>query len=441
MPLAKLTTINIRGFGGEAKTKSIFDFAKQSKADFIFLQETLVARTDKINDLREKWEGKRFWSPAIGKQGGVAVLFSAKTDFEMLNWKKDPSGRIVSVLVSLGDFRCNLINIYAPTNQTDRKVFFDTLPDYFFPGEMRIIAGGFNCIEREKDKFGGTVTTSTDLKDLHFVFNFIDIWRKTHGRQVQCSWFNSSKTIGTRLDKFFVTQNLVKYVKRCEIIPFIHSDHDSVDLIFDLSDFWSHGLGLWKLNLTLLEDEKFCNQVGKVIRSHVLYRDSFPSIHEWWDFLKSSIKIAAQDFSKSKQKRLNCDKVRIINQLIEAKQKLIDGDTSAKALIDRLESELKAIQTAQNEGAKIRSRAQWIEEGEKPTKYFFNLESIRKQKNLVKSIYDISGNEVTSKREIERAHFQFYKNLYSSESVDTKIQEKLLSKVKLRLDENEIFQC
>lgn len=175
MPLAKLTTINIRGFGGEAKTKSIFDFAKQSKADFIFLQETLVARTDKINDLREKWEGKRFWSPAIGKQGGVAVLFSAKTDFEMLNWKKDPSGRIVSVLVSLGDFRCNLINIYAPTNQTDRKVFFDTLPDYFFPGEMRIIAGGFNCIEREKDKFGGTVTTSTDLKDLHFVFNFIDI--------------------------------------------------------------------------------------------------------------------------------------------------------------------------------------------------------------------------------------------------------------------------
>lgn len=73
------------------KTKLIFDFAKQSKSDFIFLQETLAVHIDLINVLRDKWEGKSFWSPAIGKQGGVTVLVSDKSDFEFLQWKKEYS--------------------------------------------------------------------------------------------------------------------------------------------------------------------------------------------------------------------------------------------------------------------------------------------------------------------------------------------------------------
>lgn len=132
--LAKVITVNVHGFGNDAKTNLIFDFAKQSKADFILLQETLVARTEKINILRDKWAGKSFGSPAIGKQGGVAVLVSDKSNFEISQWKKDPSGRIACVLASLGEFRCNLINIYAPTNPTEQKDFFDLLPDYFFLG-------------------------------------------------------------------------------------------------------------------------------------------------------------------------------------------------------------------------------------------------------------------------------------------------------------------
>jgi len=66
MDQAKLITINVRDFGGDAKTKSIFDFAKRSKSDFIFLQETLVAplilsRFYEING-REKVFGRLPWA-------------------------------------------------------------------------------------------------------------------------------------------------------------------------------------------------------------------------------------------------------------------------------------------------------------------------------------------------------------------------------------------
>ena len=39
-----------------------------------FLQETLASNPDVIKNLRSKWRGPSFWSPAIGKQGGVALL-------------------------------------------------------------------------------------------------------------------------------------------------------------------------------------------------------------------------------------------------------------------------------------------------------------------------------------------------------------------------------
>ena len=68
-------------------------------------------------------------------------------------------------------------------------------------------------------------------------------------------------------------------------------------------------------------------------------------------------------------------------------QEIIDYETKLKALIER--------ETA---GAKVRSRAQVIEEGEKTTSFFFRLERIRDQKHAVPSILNKEGKEVSTKR-------------------------------------------
>ena len=81
---AKLFTLNVRDLGNDANQKVIFDFASGFRSDFVFLQETFAACPDAIDSLRSKWPGKSFWSPALGKQGGVAILVSPKTDFDVL---------------------------------------------------------------------------------------------------------------------------------------------------------------------------------------------------------------------------------------------------------------------------------------------------------------------------------------------------------------------
>lgn len=438
---AKLTTLNVRGFGDGTKQKDVFDYCDGTRSDFTFLQETLASRDTVIADLRNTWPGKSFWSPALGKQGGVAVLVAEKTDFEIKQWKKDSSGRIISLLACLGSLRYNFINVYAPTNPRERKSFYETLHEYMFPGSVKIIAGDFNSFESERDKFGGNLTISSDLQDLRKSHRLLDVWRKTHDRQIQCTWFNAAKTIGSRLDKFFISQELFSNVKLCDIRPCIFSDHDSVDLELELQNVFSHGPGIWRLNLDLLDDENFCIMISGIISKHAQLRETFPSIHEWWDFLKDFVKYTAKKYGRDKQRKLNSEKVTATNRLINAKRSLVNGNTSATKLIDELESQIKSINRTQNEGAKIRSRAKFFEEGEKPTRFFFSLESTRAAKNSIRSLYDLNGTEVNTQHEIEHAHWNFYSKLYSAEQIDPQIQNEFMSNVPVSLSDDEKSKC
>ena len=92
-----------------------------------------------------------------------------------------------------------------------------------------------------------------------------------------------------------------------------------------------------------------------------------------------------------------------------------------------LESQLKILTLRDLEGVKVRSRAKWLEEGEKPTRYFFRLERERVERNAVTSILNSNDVEVFTRAEIEQAHVQFYCNLFSPEPIDPPCKQELLS--------------
>ena len=127
----KISSINIRGLGSITARKQFFNYIETQPADIWLLQETLVAGERHIQTISSLWRGRSFWSPAIGKQGGTAILVSQSFTGEILQWKKNSNGRILSI-VKIGETRINIINIYTPTNITDRKRFFSDLNEYFF---------------------------------------------------------------------------------------------------------------------------------------------------------------------------------------------------------------------------------------------------------------------------------------------------------------------
>ena len=434
-------TINARGLGSPLNNNLLFDLIEKSACDICFVQETLVSSEANIKVLSRRWLGRSYWSPSIGKQGGVAVLISPKCSDEVVSWKRDSNGRIISILVRIDGVDLNFVNIYAPTNRTDRKLFYESLHEYFVPASALVIGGDFNCYENALDKFGGNVSVGGECKSLKSDFVLVDAWRKLHPSAREFTWFNHDYSIASRLDKFFVSKDLFTSDCQCEISPCPLSDHDFVSFVFDIPDAAKRGPGVWKLNNSLLDDKNFCDIIRNLIQSHVSYFASFPSPQDWWEFLKASIKEESISFSRQKRRQLCRDRVFLTNKLISLRQRLVNGDNFVVDSIQDIECRLKAIYTKEIEGILVRSRAEWLEEGERPTRYFFQLHSSNAQRSKISSIYNSSGVEVSSQDEIEQAHVDFYSSLFSEEPVDMVFQNDLLSSLSRQLSPHQSSLC
>ena len=259
--------------------------------------------------------------------------------------------------------------------------------------------------------------------------DLIDAWRKLHPRSREYSWFNSDFTLASRLDKFFISSKMLSSIRSCEISPCCFSDHDYVTLCLEFDQAQVRGPGLWKFNASLLQDNEFC----AIIEDRISYLSScidyFPSVKSWWDFFKTSLKSEIVFFSRIRRRCLSRERVFLVNRLVSLKRRLTSGDCTVATEISRLESELKALISRELEGSKVRSRVRWLEDGERPTRYFFKLEHERVARNSVTSILDSNDVEVFSREEIERAHVRFYSDLFSKDPIDAVCKQICLSSI------------
>ena len=344
-------------------------------------------------------------------------------------------------MIRCNDVDLNLVNIYAPTNLTDRKRFFDSIHDFFIPSSAIVIGGDFNCYNNALDKFGGNISIHKEYDGLKNDFSLVDIWRYLHPRAKEFTWFNPSRSIGSRLDKFLISKDLLSPGIKCDITPCSMSDHDFVSLVFDIPTGVKRGPGFWCFNNSLLNDKTFCSSMEKLIDDHIRFLPCFPCLQDWWEFFKQSVKEESISYSRKKRRQLQRDQVMLTNKLIRLRQRLVDGDSSVISLISDTECRLKALRIKQAEGIIIRSKAEWLEEGERPSRYFFNLQKMKAQRSHISSVYDSNSIEVFSQEDIEKAHVDFYTQLFSEEPIDTDFQNDLLSSLSRKLTPDQASSC
>ena len=86
---------------------------------------------------------------------------------------------------------------------------------------------------------------------------------------------------------------------------------------------------------------------------------------------------------------------------------------------DNLKLELQRTYEAKGKGANFRSKDRWVEQGEKPTKYFFlNLENRNFNRKVITEIKRENGNKLVEEDEIMKEIESFYENLYASHDED-----------------------
>jgi len=113
--------------------------------------------------------------------------------------------------------------------------------------------------------------------------------------------------------------------------------------------------------------------------------------------LKMEIRAATISFSKNKAKSIYCREMEIRHQLN------VLGDISCNNFhsheidlvlkeFNNVKTELQSIHNKKGLAAVFRSKCRWIEMGERPTKYFFNLE---KRNYIKKTITELRMEDET----------------------------------------------
>lgn len=130
-----------------------------------------------------------------------------------------------------------------------------------------------------------------------------------------------------------------------------------------------------------------------------------------WEFFKFKVREVA--IKRSKEiKILNSRKEELLmtqlNNLI-SRDKLCEDDLKTFKI---LSEELDKLYINLAKGAFIRSRAKWLEEGEKNCSYFFGLEN-RKRNNI--SSLSVNGSITSDPIVIANSISSFYSELYTSE--------------------------
>ena len=95
-------------------------------------------------------------------------------------------------------------------------------------------------------------------------------------------------------------------------------------------------------------------------------------------------------------KKQKIQREKFLSEEINRLEQSLNEDTIN--LLNTKKNELENIRKERLKGAFIRSRAKWIEEGEKPSKYFCHLESRNFTNKLIPKIVECDGTVIKNQK-------------------------------------------
>ncbi len=370
----KICSINVWGIRDEMKRRKLYAWLEEGKYDVIFLQETHCMMNDpEIFD--KGWHGTVYHSPTDSKNSrGVAIAFANKFNHSLLKYSIDKEGRKILVNIEHAGNNLAFANLYAPNNQKDRKNYFSKcltwINKHNLSGSNIIVGGDMNCCLKNNDRYPVTHLQDKSRKAFKELIDMLDLkdcWEGEREENMKYTWYNSDKSIMSRLDYVLVGSDSLYKKKDTALRTVITSeigkritDHKAV-IVTLVMEGYNRGPGYWKLNTAHLKCEEYITGVNKTI-DRVLKEFECSNICKRlvWDLLKLKIKEYTILYCKN-----NAIKNKSKISELEKEIKLTRNSQEAK----NIEAELDSLYSEKAKGAQIRSRAKWVEEGEKNSNY------------------------------------------------------------------------
>lgn len=412
-------SLNVRGLKDIVKRKALFLFLKGQKTQINFLQETHSSDMD-TSFWANQWGDKILFSHGSNRSGGVAICFN-NCPGEIVTHRTDGEGHWLAVVIKMENLFIIVINVYGYNNDGQNKTLLNDLTDLIselkgrFLTDYILLGGDWNMTP---DEWCDRWPSRLGKPQFNYIINnfvtdnnLTDVWRNFYPDARSYSWFKPNGSSMSRLDFWLVSNDILNYSTGSSISKAPLTDHCFIDLFLEPTVKKPMNKGFWKFNANLLHNEDYCSKIREIIRAHE-NNETIDNDISRWEFFKFKVREFTIRFSKEvirKKKEYESNLLWEINQCCNKP----DLNELEKTRIMELQIKLDELYLERARGAFVRSRAKWIEAGEKNSSYFCNLEKNRQKRNSINSLL-INGLECKDQKIIEREVYSFYSNLYSS---------------------------
>lgn len=309
----------------------------------------------------------------------VALFFTGLSYSFFNSWCEVP-GRSLLYEFSLHDVSFRVLCLYAPNRNPVWDLFFNGISEVIDPSIPTVLCGDFNTVfDRTLDCFGSCADDTsrestpalTRLSDSCCV---VDIWRYLHPTSSSFTWNRWDGRLASRFDLVRCPYPWILSVSACDIIPFPLSDHCALLFTFSIPDVIPPGPGLWKLNVSILQDVDYTKLITDFWLTWRRSQNNFVSLSDWWELGKFKIKNLTIGYCSKKAKERQSERALLYRLADHLKSQVDLGRLTFLGPYQSTFAELSRFDLEAARGAQVRSRIRWLEEGEWSSAYFFRLE-------------------------------------------------------------------
>jgi len=408
--------------------------------DIILAQETNAQSTEETDQWSKEWSGASYWSSYPTHTEGLGILLS-KTAATLPHQIIHSSPRIMILKITIAGMDIAFVNIYGPATRESAPKFYEDLLNLAWDPELHyILAGDFNLTLDPRDRPGQVNERGPAhiLQTLVDQLDTEDIWRIRNPDATAVTRVSPDGTSGSRIDRIYTPVALRSLFKGPTHVPAAFSDHHSV--IIELNDPTRNPSPYWKLNISLLQDPGHQGLMNKVIDEVLTNNADYLNPGDLWERLKEDLRSTSKAFAREKA-RLSRTKLTTLQDRLQELQHPFPLTKEALEETAKIRTELAESEVRRLAGAKIRSRARWIEVGEKPCRLFSSLEKTRKITTSIPSIRCQAGTPITSRPLIKKRIKEYYADLYQSRPCNPIAQKDLIDSITNKLSAQQQASC
>ena len=438
----KVLSANCQGLRNISKRADVLNYLGNMGSSILCLQETHWIDRD-IGSIKQLWKGDCFINGSKTNARGVTILLTPNFEYSVSNISGNNEGNILSIDLKLSDSSLRIINVYAPN--VDSPQYFREVENYITSAETDhiLITGDLNLVldpKQDSDNYRhiNNPNARKQLIETLEKHNLFDVFRKMNPQLRRYTWRRKNPMKQARLDYFIASAKLMDIISSCQIKPGYRSDHSIIETNIVMCKF-KRGKGIWKLNCSLLKDKDYLIRINNAIDEEKS-RYTTPSTNEEMngdntishslllEIILLRLRGESIKFSTIKKREKSNKEQKLIKDIetLEANNVNVSDLEAKKQELEKLREEIM-------QGVRIRSRVNWLRNGEKPSKLFCNLEKHNYTDKTVRRLRNQEGINIFDQKLILAEMKTFYERLFAKQKGQGKNYDlkKIMSKYNL----------